>query len=439
MMSAPSTIPATMRLYRLVMTGLLPLLPSYLKKRAKTGKEDPVRLEERRGFGYQPLPLSHQRIWLHAVSVGESNAALSLATALSTPFPEADFIITTGTVTAAKFIEDKKGALPIHHIYAPFDAPAPVKRFLDHSKPDMAIFLESDFWPCLLEETQKRGIDIYFASAQMSQNAFTNWQKYQSLSHYLFTHIRYCFAVDEVQNRQFTSLGIAQCETVGSLKLPAQPQLDENFIKPIKKAASGRFILLAASTHEGEEARALSLSRALNAAGRDHLLIIAPRHPERGDEIATRLGPVKRRSHAELPAPGDKLYLADSLGDMASLYKACDIVFLGATFSGKGGHNPLEPASHGKPIICGPSQFKNQFEFDALLAQDICFQISDEQQMLSFILQLIDDKAALSRIAKQGKAYVKKTEKRSVNVASKIATFYKETSKAKSTTKRASS
>ena len=428
MMPVPVRMPFTMRLYRLVMTGLLPVLPFYLKKRAAAGKEDHARLSERQGYGYQTLRASERRIWLHAVSVGECNAALSLAKALYVSFPKADFIITTGTVTAAQIIEDKKEDLPLTHIYAPFDAPASVRRFLDHIEADMAIFLESDFWPCLLEETRKKGIDIYFASAQMSQNAMANWQKYKSLSHYIFGAVRFCFTVDERQEKQFTLLGTPHCEAMGSLKLPAQMTIDDAFTKQLKKAAYQRLILLAASTHEGEEMRALSLSRALDAAGVNHMLIIAPRHPARGDEVAALLGDVKRRSKAEAPEKGDKIYLADSLGDMASLYKACDIVFLGATFCGKGGHNPLEPASMGKPIICGPSQFKNQFEFDALLAKDICFQISDERQMVSLIMRLKDDKNEMSRIAKEGKAYVRQTQKRSAQVASKIASFYKRSS-----------
>ena len=407
------------------MTGLLPVLPFYLKKRASAGKEDPARLSERQGYGYQPLGISERRIWLHAVSVGECNAALSLAKALSASFPKADFIITTGTVTAAQMIEDKKQDLPLTHIYAPFDAPACVRRFLDHVKADIAIFLESDFWPCLLEETHKKGIDIYLASAQMSQNAFANWQKYKSLSHYIFSAVQLCFAVDEVQKNQFTALGAPRCEAVGSLKLPAQMVIDDAFTKQLQKAASRRLILLAASTHDGEELHALRLSRALDTAGIAHMLIIAPRHPARGDEVAALLGDVKRKSKGEMPEIGDTLYLSDSLGDMASLYKACDFVFLGATFSGKGGHNPLEPAAMGKPIICGPSQFKNQFEFEALLKKEICFQISDERQMVSLIARLKEDKTELSRIAKEGKAYVRQSQKRSAQVASKIASIYK--------------
>ena len=422
-----SARPVTMRLYRLVMSGLLPVLPSYLQKRARAGKEDMLRLQERRGLGYQPLALSEKRIWLHAVSVGESNAALSLANALSSYFPTADFIITTGTVTAAKMIEDNKGDLPITHIYAPFDAPAPVRRFLDHIKADMALFLESDFWPCLLEETHKKGIDIYFASAQMSQNAFQNWQKYKSLSRYLFQPVAYVFAVDTQQQKQFIELGASQSEAIGTLKLPATSKSDDGFVKQLRSAAARRMILLAASTHEGEEMRALRLSHALEAAGQEHMLIIAPRHPDRGDEIAERLGDVKRRSFGQMPEKGDKLYLSDSLGDMASLYKACDIVFLGATFSGKGGHNPLEAASFGKPIMCGPSQFKNQFEFDALLDLGVCAQISDERQMVSFIMNIMADKTERARLAKQAKAYVKQTEKRPTKVAQKIASFYSKT------------
>lgn len=416
--------PLSLQLYRGLMTALLPVLPYYLGRRAKAGKEDSSRLDERFGKGYDaPVKLGKKTgavIWLHGVSVGEVSAALALARALLTLDEDAHFIITTGTSTAAAMTQKAGADLPLTHCYAPFDAPASVARFLAHYQPDFGVIFESDFWPTIMTSTHEAGIPLYLASAQMSDDSAKRWQKFPQLAHALFGPVAACFAHDEVQSAHFASLGIANTQTTGSLKLPNPAVKKTTFAKELIKAGDGRLILLGASTHAGEEAQILAISEHLRAQNIDHLLIIAPRHPDRGDTVASLMVDAKRRSHGAMPSPDDRLYLCDSLGDMASLYQAADIVWLGATFSGKGGHNPLEAASYGKPVICGPSQFKNQFEFDQLFERDVCHQISDASQSAHFIAALYADDERRKAIAKAGKAYAKKAAKRPLIVAKHI-------------------
>lgn len=415
------TRPLSLQLYRLMMTGLSPLLPYYLARRAKSGKEDKSRLQERFGKGYQPLATASHRIWLHAVSVGEVNAALALADELNSQFPSAHFIITTGTVTAASLVAQASDRLACTHCYAPFDAPLYVTRFLGHHRPDFGVIFESDFWPCLITGAHEAAIPLYLASAQMSAQSARKWQKYPILAKALFAQIKACFAHDEAQSTLFARFGISSSHITGSLKLPPIMPRKTDFAKDIAAAGKGRPILLGASTHEGEESQLLAISDHLHAQNCNHLLVIAPRHPERGEHLATLMPEAKRRSQGALPSADDRRYLCDSLGDMPSLYQACDIVWLGASFSGKGGHNPLEAAAYGKPVICGPSQFKNQLEYDQLRAAGVCHQISDAAQTADFITALYANPEKRKEIAKNAKAYAKKAQKRPAIVAKHIS------------------
>ena len=402
------------------MTGLLAVLPYYLRRRAKAGKEDSTRLEERFGTGYGVRAQAGTMIWLHGVSVGEVSAALALARALYSLDEDVHFIITTGTSTAAVMTQKAGAGLPLTHCYAPFDAPSTVGRFLDHHRPDFGVIFESDFWPTMMTSAHEAGIPLYLASAQMSDESAKKWQKFPQLARALFAPIAGCFAHDEAQSATFAALGVASVQTTGSLKLPPPLVAKTAFAKALSKAGKGRLIVLGASTHHGEEAQILTVCEHLRALDIDHLLIIAPRHPERGDDVAALMPDAMRRSQGALPSDDDRHYLCDSLGDMASLYQAADIVWLGATFSGKGGHNPLEAASYGNPVICGPSQFKNQFEFDQLARLDVCHQISDARQSAHFISEIAGDEARRKRIAKTGKAYAKKAGMRPLMVAHHI-------------------
>ena len=411
--------PLLLRVYYFIMQALMLVLPFYLNRRAKAGKEDSARLNERHGI-YQTNPFDTKTIWLHGVSVGEVSAALALAKALLSHIKEAHFIITTNTVTAAKLVEDASSALPVTHYYVPFDAPSSVGRFFDHINADFGVIFESDFWPCLLNTAHERGTRLYLASAQMSESSFQKWASRPALAAAIFGRMRHCFCHDDTQAGYFQRLGLSDVTVTGSLKLPAITTRKTALANQLVKAANGRAVILGASTHQGEERQLLDISAHLEARGFDHFLIMAPRHPIRGDEVASLLPQAKRFSRGEMPSEKESAYILDSLGQMASLYQAADIVWLGATFSGKGGHNPLEAAGYGKPVISGLSQFKNQYEFDQLTELGLVTQIVDTNQTAQFIMGLYQDKEMRDAIAKKGRSYAKKAQKRSDTVAKTI-------------------
>lgn len=422
--------PISLHLYRGIMQALSLVAPYYLSKRAKRGKEDANRISERLGI-YKDLPARHHDktrpiIWLHGVSVGEVTAVLSLAHALKDHIENPHFIITTNTLTAAKLVEDAADSLSVTHYYTPFDAPVAVARFFDHVTPDFGVIFESDFWPCLMTTAHERGIPLYLASAQMSDKSQQNWQARLALAKAIFAPIKACFCHDSQQEQVFRRFGVSTVTITGSLKLPQIQTRKTAFAKALLKAGNGRLILAAASTHEGEEAKIKAISEHLSAIGLDHFLVIAPRHPMRAQAVAALFPTAKRRSEGAMPSGQDSVYIIDTIGEMASLYQACDIVWLGATFSGKGGHNPLEPASYGKPIISGLSQFKNQYEFDELTKCGVVCQLVDFAQTARYIEELSHDQTRLDKIAKTAKAYSKSAANRADIVAKAIARSVKE-------------
>ena len=377
--------------YNRLWACLRPVLPLYLNWRSLRGKEDRSRRKERLGAGWQQPRPKGILIWLHAVSVGETAAAISLAKACLDQHPSCHILITTNTVAALNRLEQIQPDRCLS-CYQPLDDPSCVARFLAFWQPDAAVFLESDFWPNLIIQTAQSGIPVTFASSQLSDNAFMNWKKRPELAAQLFGSAQLICTVDQTQSQKFRELCqakdgcLSQIKAIGSLKLsPATLSVDCDFLSALSTAAADRPVLLAASTHEPEEELIVNTSRDLTAAGYAHLLVIAPRHRERGDDIARLIPSAKRRSHTAAPQPGDHIFLADSLGEMGSLITASDIVILGGSFAPKGGHNPLEIAALGKPVITGPSQFKNQAEFDTLHAIGQSVTASDADKLCQLL------------------------------------------------------
>ena len=363
-----SNLPAS---YNLTWRLVKPFLGLILRHRAKQGKEDPARLLERLGLYRTSLPKG--AIWVHAVSVGEAVAGLSLINALAVRLPSQTFIITTNTVTGAKLVSDWTTEANLIHLYQPLDHPAYVDRFLDACAPMAAIFMESDFWPNLIHRTAGRDIPVILASSQISDTAAARWRRRPALATAVFGKAELVLAVNQKQAGLLCDLGVRSdiVHLVGSLKLTSGGmKTDPNLMAILKQAAGGRRIFLAASTHEGED---LSVIRATQALGDEWFTLIAPRHPKRGGSIAAlcqdQLRDAKtptRRALGQTPTTGEALYIVDTLGEMGSLFAIADVVFLGGSLLPIGGHNPLEPAQFGLPVICGPHLAKNQAEFDGI-------------------------------------------------------------------------
>ncbi|MEC8262017.1 MAG: 3-deoxy-D-manno-octulosonic acid transferase, partial [Pseudomonadota bacterium] len=228
-------------------------------------------------------------------------------------------------------------------------------------------------------------------------------------------------AVDDTQARRFVTLGAAPdaVRVGGSLKLPvAAAKPDKALVDMLRRAAGKRRIFLVASTHDGEEETAIEAARLL---GEDWFTVIAPRHPDRGSDVAALCAAAgmgaARRSAGDKPAPDDRIFVVDTLGEMESLFSAADIVFLGGSLKPLGGHNPVEPAAHGLPVLTGPHLFKNSAEFDALEAAGVVTRTEDAAAIADAAGSICKDKARLAAIARAGKAHAAKAGKRPANAA----------------------
>jgi len=410
------------RHYNLVWRLCRPFLPLLLAHRARRGKEDAARLDERFARYSHRDDLPESPIWIHAVSVGETVAGIALVEALRAAGETAPVLMTTNTVTAAARVAALAPSLGVTHLFQPLDHPDMVAAFLRRLRPGLAVFLESDFWPNLVTLTAAARIPVAFVSSQLSDRAAARWRQRPAMARALFGAADLVLAVDQMQADRLTALG-AKAEAVrtcGSLKLPAAAAVpDDDLVAMLRAAAGERRILLAASTHPGEDEVVIEAAGAL---GTGWFTIIAPRHPARGGDIAAlcaRAGhSAGRRGTGALATSGDGLYIADTLGEMDSLFAVADIVFLGGSLVPLGGHNPVEPAAHGRAILSGPHVFKNRAEFEALKAVGVVSTVQDADSLAGTALGLAATPDRLARIDAAAREHAARAGKRPANAAS---------------------
>ena len=400
--------------YQIFWILLEPFIRLYLYVRIIQKKENKTRIKERFGYGYKSSRPHGTLIWLHAVSLGESNAAINLVRHFKEMRSEWHFLITTNTITAADHVEKSCADMPVTHIFQPLDHPRWVSSFLEYWKPNGAIFLESDFWFNLVTNASKKQLPVIFASSQISHIAKAGWQKNPSLARKLFSSPSLILAIDDKQKNNFEALAgdiknnnSQNVRIVGSLKSRISNNglnsAYEEALRHYAKKAGCKFIL-AASTHENEEQLiAKAFAKLTNAD--EYQLIFAPRHPHRAAEIIKQLGMMPQRSQGELPLRQNPYFLSDSFGEMTSLYNVADIIIMGGSFFHSGGHNPIEPALAGKPMICGKSIFNNEADYIDLIKVGIISQIDSHETLnetlgetLTEILK--SDKAMLQAIIK---------------------------------------
>ena len=330
-----------------------------LRSRLLMGKEDPERLEERLGISLAERPTGNL-IWFHAASVGESLSLVELIKRISSSQPDYNFLITTGTITSAKLILSR---LPVNavHQYIPVDTPRAVEKFLDRWRPSLAIWTESEFWPNLISFTAARDIPMILINARISEKSYRRWRFFKKSLKNLIEKFNYSLIQDEKTVKYFSKIGISSnnFELTGTLKegSAALPHSEIEQVE-ISKQILNRPVWLAASTHEGEEKLIAAAHRHASKASQGLLLIIVPRHPERGLEIASIL--TKENFKIRLRSKKDKIlfdtqiYIADTLGELGLWYRVAPVSFVGGSLVPIGGHNPFEPAALGSAILHGP-------------------------------------------------------------------------------------
>lgn len=348
-------------------TGLLlgPLVRLWLKRRARRGKEDSARLGERLGIASVNRP-EGMLIWCHAASVGEAQALLPLLQALRARKPKLTLLLTTGTVTSARLVQQRKEAMPegagILHQFVPVDLPGPVDRFLEHWRPDLAIWTESEFWPGLLDGLRHRRIPALLINARLSERSCRRWEALPGTARWLLDCFTAIYAQTHDDAKRLRRLGAANVQEVGNLKLAAPPlPVDEASVTDWLRRLNDRPRWLVASTHPGEEPIVVLAHRFLEPHFPGLLTVIVPRHPERGPALAAELAApdlrIALRSRGELPEAKTDLYIADTLGELGLWCRLSPLVAMGGSLIPHGGHNPLEPARLGCAVIFGPHMF----------------------------------------------------------------------------------
>ena len=343
-------------------------------------------------------------LWIHAASIGEAVSTLALIDRLAGERPALNMLVTTGTVTSAQLLATRLPTGHAWHQYVPVDRPLYVRRFLQHWKPDLALWIESELWPNLIVETRRRGIPLLLVNGRMSLRSYRRWSRVPALIRPLLQGFDLCLTQDAIQAERFARLGAPRALTVGDLKSAAAPlPVDEVGFAELQSAIGPRPRWLAASTHEGEEAMAAEAHALLRRRFPELLTLIAPRHPSRGDEIAEHLARrrlrVSRRSRSEPIDARTDVYLADTLGELGLFYRIAGVAFIGGSMGGIGGHNPLEAALLDCAILHGPDMANAAAMAETLRAAGASESVSDAGALAHRLEPLLADPTVRARRA----------------------------------------
>jgi 3-deoxy-D-manno-octulosonic-acid transferase len=390
-------------------TGLLePLAPTLLSRRADRGKEDASRLNERLGRPALARP-DGPLVWLHGVSVGESLSLLPLIAALRARRGDLGILVTSGTVTSAEVLARRLPAGVIHQ-FAPVDAPGAAARFLDHWRPGAALFVESELWPNLIVAAKARDVRLALLSARMTEASAERWGRAPATARALLRAFDLILPQDMATEMRLAELGADAGPHLNLKLLSEAPPVDRDLVAAVQAAAGGRKIVLAASTHPGEEALIAGAFRTATTGGPDALLVVAPRHPDRGAQVAADLAAsgfaVARRAAGEALTRTTTAYIADTLGELGAFYAAADAVVMGGGFvEGVGGHNPLEAARLGAAMVTGPHVFNARAIYAEMLAEAAVIEAGDTDALARHIRGLLANPAIARRIGEAAADY----------------------------------
>jgi 3-deoxy-D-manno-octulosonic-acid transferase len=395
-------------LYHLITYLLLVPYTLFLGMRAITNRDYRNKFSQRFGFGYPKL---EDCLWVHAVSVGEVVAATPLVKALQKKWPTRPLLVTTVTPTGAARVTKLFGD-SVSHAYIPFETPDAVARFFDAVRPSLALIMETEIWPNLYRECGTRRIPLVLVSARISPRSVNNYRKLLPLFRETLSHGIVIAAQSQADAERFLSLGANPHRTVvvGNIKfdlevpadLPARGRQFRNDV-----LGAGRPVWTAASTHEGEEEIVLEAHERLRATHPTLLLILVPRHPQRFApvrELLQRRGvPFVTRSSGAICSAETSVFLGDTMGDVPLFYTASDIAFVGGSLVPTGGHNLLEPAALGLPVITGPHVFNAQEIADSFVRNDACVMVADGNELETVVGGFVEHPDEARRVGRNGR------------------------------------
>jgi len=363
-------------------------------------------------FGRVARPGADIAVWLHAVSVGETLAAAPLINALIARYGEGRVWITTTTPTGSERVTALFGAR-VRHSYAPYDLPGAVARFLSRVQPARVVIMETELWPNLFAALQARRLPLLIANARLSPRSYRGYGRVAGFAKQTLSRVALVAAQSEADAERFRSLGAPRVVDAGNIKFdleidPARLALGEQLRSAL---GSERCVWIGASTHEGEESALLAAHQQILQSQPQAVLILVPRHPQRFDDVAAqvqRLGlRLQRRSQWQAPATlaETQVLLGDSMGEMFAYFAASDVAFVGGSLAPIGGHNVLEPAALGLPVLFGPVMHNFLPARQLLLDAGACIETSADG-IAAAVLKLLQDPAARQRMGDAGRAAV---------------------------------
>ncbi len=393
--------------YRILTASLTPCLPLWLRRRAAKGQEDTARLPERYGRASLARPKG-QLFWMHGVSVGETTMLLPVIDALLETYPKAHILMTSGTLTSAQLMAQRLPQSAFHQ-YIPLDRKKWVMQFLDHWQPDLAIWAESEIWPNLVLATQARGVPMALLNARLSQKSLQGWAKRGAFAAQIFKCFDYIQAADTQTAAGLSKIIGTDLAVFANLK-EASNALPFDTIEHNKLAAAigTRPVWCAASTHVGEDEIILHAHAEILKTHPTALLLLAPRHPERREDILafTQDSPhmVGLHTRSDKITPQSSIYMFDTIGDMGLAFSLSGITLMcGSLIDGLYGHNPLEPARQNNAVLTGPHLDSFKDIYQDMFAFGAADTILDDMSLAHTISNLFSGPETLA--AKQAKAY----------------------------------
>lgn len=398
-------------LYAILTYILLPVYALYWFGRGIVNRAYWDRVGQRFGFGFPQL--EGGSIWIHAVSVGEVQAAAPLVRALGRRFPGRQRLVTTVTPTGAARVAALFGD-DVRHCYIPFETPAAVRNFFEATRPELALVMETEIWPNLYHACGARNIPLVLVSARISPKSVSGYRKLLPLFRETLQHGIVIAAQSEADAERFRSLGARPERTrvTGNIKFDVEidPGLPERGRAFRRDSFGGRPVWIAASTHHREEELVLEAHRQLRAAFPEALLVLVPRHPERFDAVRQLLereeaGYVARTDAVAVP-PGVGVFLGDTMGEVPLFYSASDVAFVGGTLVPIGGHNLLEPAALGLPVVAGPHLFNTQEIANLFNRVGALNVVHDASELAQAVTRLLGDSDDARRLGEAGRRLV---------------------------------
>ncbi|HCI53950.1 MAG TPA: 3-deoxy-D-manno-octulosonic acid transferase [Gallionella sp.] len=391
-------------LYTVLLWLLLPFIFLKLLRRSRRQPEYLQHLGER--FGFYLANSAKPVIWLHAVSVGETRATVSLVAKLRASYPDHQILLTHTTPTGRAISEQLYGD-EVLRVYLPYDYPFAVRRFLRHYRPELGILMETEIWFNLIHEAHAAGVPVLLLNARLSEKSARGYARASHLTRSALRQLNAIAAQTPDDAARLIQLGAGPVSVMGNLKFDIAPP---PAMLTLGVALRGQFgtkrkIVLAASTREGEEALLLD---AWQAGG--VLLVIVPRHPQRFDEIAQLLSSrglrYQRRSENRDVASDIQVVLGDSMGEMFAYYAACDVAYIGGSLLPFGGQNLIEACSVGTPVLIGPHTYNFTEATRLAVEAGAAVRVNDAAELFQVAGSLLGDEGRLAAMRQQGMQFV---------------------------------